>query len=355
VRNEYFLLSDFVTSGSAKNYTFQLHGNGLYGSSPSDLTGAFIPDFSNSRGMYSRNSVSLLANVTTPGNASGYSWETDSMVIAGGFRRYSKMLVQKNAVTGTVFLSTLFPYTTAIPQVLPAGQNNSVVSSRIQTNNYRDLVFCSQDADLHIISADSSGLNKQVKGNGNVNFLSETSDGHFASAFLQYGDSIISGLQTLIQTDRKMDVAWMKMDSVLSGGYISDSGTVKFYSRIPLQMVRGPVSTHAYDSLHYVMVVAFGGKGNFIFGPADLTWVWTGQQDEDWHNPANWQMQDHPVISGIPLATNNVIISSGAPNMPVVSSTDPATCHDLTIRRDASLTVGSLKFLTVEGTITLEE
>jgi hypothetical protein len=107
--------------------------------------------------------------------------------------------------------------------------------------------------------------------------------------------------------------------------------------------------------VHHLTVVTFGGKGNFIFGPQDLTWVWTGQLNEDWHNPANWQMLDHTFISGIPFATNNVIIPSGALNMPVVSSTDPATCHDLTICREASLTVGSLKFLTVEGTITIEE
>ena len=233
-------------------------------------------------------------------------------------------------------------------------QNSLVTSSRIQTDNYRDLVFCSQNNVLYTIPADSSGMNKPVKGNGKINFMSETTDGLFSSAFLQYGDSITGGTQTLIQTGKKMDVAWMKIDSALSGGFVSDSGVVKVYSDNDLQLLQGPVSSISYDSVSHLMVIAFTGKGNFIFGPEDLTWVWTGRQNEDWHDPVNWQMLDHPYIRGVPAAKNNVIILSDAINMPVISSENPATCHDLTIRADAFLTVGALKFLTVEGTITIE-
>jgi hypothetical protein len=65
-------------------------------------------------------------------------------------------------------------------------------------------------------------------------------------------------------------------------------------------------------------------------------------------------MADHPSIRGIPVATNNVIIPSGTMQMPVVFSDNPAICHDLTISPDATLTVDSMKFLTVTGTLTLE-
>ena len=354
VRNKYFLLSDFVSSASSKNYTFQLHGNGLFGSTPSATTGAFIPDFSNSKGVYSRNSVSLLARVNTPGNASGYSYEPDSMVIAGGFRKYSKMLVQKNSTSSTLFLSTLFPYTTVAPQVLPANQGSAITSVRIQADNYNDLVFCSQTGVLHTIHTDSSGMGKPFKGNGKINFFSETSDGHFSSAFLHYGDSIVAGIQTIIQTGKKMDVAWMQVDPGLMCGYVSDFGVVKVFSEGVLQLLQGPVSAVSNDTISHLAIVTFTGKGNFLFGPADLTWIWTGQVNEDWHNPANWHMLDHTFINGVPVSTNNVIIPAGAINMPVVSSVNPAICHDLTIQPAATLTVESPKFITVTGTLTIE-
>ncbi|MCX6269465.1 MAG: heparinase II/III family protein [Bacteroidetes bacterium] len=354
VRNKYFLLSDFVSSTSAKNYTFQLHGNGLYGSTSTASTGAFVPDFAHAQGFYLRNSVSLLARVTTPGNASGYSYEQDSMVISGGFRRYSKMLVQKNSVASTLFLSTLFPYTTVSPLVLPASQSNAVTSVRIQEDNHRDLVFCSQNGGLFTVSADSSGMEEPVKGNGKISFLSKSADGLFSAAFLQSGDSIIAGTQTMIRTGKKLDIAWMKIDSELSGGYVSDFGTVKLYSSGPLQLLDGRVSAVSYDSALHLTEVVFNGKGNFMFGPADLTWVWTGAENSDWNNHANWQMLNHSLISGVPVATNNVMIPSGVIHMPVVSSESPAICHDLTIGPDASLTIEALKYLTVEGVLTIE-
>ncbi len=353
VRNCYFLLSDFVSSATPKNYTFQLHGNGLFGSTPSASTGAFVPDFSNGQGVYSRNSVSLLARVTATGNVSGYSYEPDSMVIAGGFRKYSKMLVQKNGIASTLFLSTLFPYITAPPLVLPAGQGSTEASFRIRTDTFRDLVFCSQNGILYTVSSDSSGMNKPVKGNGKISFLSETTGGLFSIAFLQDGDSIIAGTRTIIRTNKKMDVAWMKIDSSLYGGYVSDSCMVKVSADSPLQILQGPISSVSYDSVHQLAVVTFSGKGNFLFGPINLTWVWTGLENGDWHNPSNWQMLNHAAIHGVPVETNNAIIPSGTLHLPVVSLAIPAICHDLTILPDASLTVEALKFLTVKGTLTI--
>ena len=354
VRNKYFILSDFLSSSSQKNYTFQLHGNGFFGSAPTAATGAFIPDFGNSQGVYTRNSVSLLARITTPGTIPTFSYELDSMVIAGGFRRYSKMLAQKNASTNTLFLSTLFPYTLVPPQIVTGSHNSTITSFRITSNGFKDLIFCSYTGILHTIHPDSTGMNKVVKGNGKVNFLSEASDGVFASAFLQAGDSIAAGTQIIIQTNKKLDVAWMGPIQDLCFGYVSDFGVVKFYAAERLQHLAGPVSSVSFDSLKHLTMITFLSKGNFILGPADLTWIWTGNADGNWHNPANWQMQGHATIHGVPVETNNVIIPAGLANMPVISSQNPATCHDLTIQPDASITIELQKLLTVTGTLTIE-
>jgi hypothetical protein len=354
VRNSYFLLTDQATSSGSKNYTFQLHGNGLYGANQAAATGAFIPDFNNERGVYARASASLLAYVTATGGTSGYSYEQDSMVIAGGFRRYSKMLVQKNGIQGTAFLSVLYPYTLNPPQISRAIMGSQTAGAKIQQEGYNDLTFCSINGSLQTVSADSSGMGKTVKGDGKINFLSETTGGEFAAAFMQSGDSLVAGTRVILRSDRRLDIAWMKMDPLLSAGNVSDSGTVSLFSQKPLQTIRGEVSAVSFDSVHCLATIHFNSGGNFILGPADLTWVWSGQSGTDWHDPGNWQMPGHAWINGVPAATNSVIIPAEAERMPVISSENPAICHDLTITGGASLTVNDLKFLTVEGTLTIE-
>ncbi len=161
-------------------------------------------------------------------------------------------------------------------------------------------------------------------------------------------------MQTIILTNRKLDVAWMKIDSNLSSGYVSDYGVVKLNSVKPLQLLSGPIDAISYDSVKQLTVIIFNGKGNFSLGSNDLTWVWTGVEDQNWHNPENWQMQDHPSIHGIPVVTNSVVIPIAGTNMPVISSDNPAICRNLTIQSGAFLTVETMKYLTVTGTLTLE-
>jgi hypothetical protein len=264
------------------------------------------------------------------------------------------MLAQKNASTNTLFLTTLFPYTSPAPQILPGSHNSAVTSFRIASDGFKDLIFCSYAGVFQAIPADSTGIEKIVKGNGKVNFLSETSGGQFVSAFLHAGDSIISGAQTIIQTNKKMDVAWMGLTPDLNTGYVSDFGVVKVYSPERLQQLLGSISSVSYDTIRHLMILTFSGKGNFFLGATDLTWTWTGTTDENWHNPENWHVQNNPAIHGVPLESNNVIIPAGVAHMPVVSAQNPATCHDLIIQHDASVTIEQQKFLTVTGTLTIE-
>jgi hypothetical protein len=152
-----------------------------------------------------------------------------------------------------------------------------------------------------------------------------------------------------------MDVAWMAIDSTLSCGYVSEYAVVRLYSPKPMLVLLGPVSAISYDPVKDLNEVTFTGPGNFYLGTDDLSWVWTGEAGSNWHDPANWQMEGHPGIRGVPLAGNNVVIPAGAAHMPVVSSSDQAICHDLSIRPGATLTIDFLKFLTVTGTLTIEE
>ena len=353
VRNGYFLLADQMSSASAKNYTFQLHGNGLYGALPAAATGAFVPDFSNGRGLYQRNGVTLLAAVGVTGGMSLFAWETDSMVINGGFRRYSKMLAAKNSVAAATFLSALVPYTSPAPVVNAASQGSASVSFRVLQNGFHDLAFCSQSGAMVALNADSTGMNKAVKGDGKLNFYSETSTGGFSSAFMGDGDSLVAGGRQILRATGRIDMAWMRLDSTVWAGYVSAADTVRVCADGPMQVLTGSVTALAYDSVRHQAKLFCTAKGNFLAAPASLTWVWTGQAGTSWHDAANWQLEGHPQLHGVPVAANSVYIPAGSVSMPVVSSAAPAVCRNLTIVDGAALTVASLRFLTVEGTLTL--
>jgi hypothetical protein len=72
--------------------------------------------------------------------------------------------------------------------------------------------------------------------------------------------------------------------------------------------------------------------------------TWLGITSTDWHTASNWS-------GGIPLSTTDVVISTGTPFQPVITS-DNGMSHNLTINNGAVLTVSAGKGLIVSGTLT---
>ena len=69
---------------------------------------------------------------------------------------------------------------------------------------------------------------------------------------------------------------------------------------------------------------------------------WLGATDANWHNAANW-------CNGVPTSTTDVVINSGVPNMPTIS-TGSAVCRDLTISTGATVTIaGASLTLDIKG------
>ncbi len=69
--------------------------------------------------------------------------------------------------------------------------------------------------------------------------------------------------------------------------------------------------------------------------------IWEGQYSNSWGYFGNWQ------DGVVPSVTDDVLIPSGTPNSPVISTND-AYCRNLTIESGASLTIGP-RTLTVDG------
>jgi hypothetical protein len=81
-----------------------------------------------------------------------------------------------------------------------------------------------------------------------------------------------------------------------------------------------------------------------IDAPACATTTWTGDVDENWHNPGNWTNYC------VPQSTTDVAIQTGRPHYPTLSTA--GACNDLTMESETSL-LGNA-FLTIGGSTTIK-
>lgn len=70
--------------------------------------------------------------------------------------------------------------------------------------------------------------------------------------------------------------------------------------------------------------------------------TWSGATSTNWNTASNW------VCSSVPTSSTNVVIPSGATNMPNISSAN-ATANSVTINSGASLTMGSYTLTLTDG------
>ncbi|MCX6251094.1 MAG: T9SS type A sorting domain-containing protein [Bacteroidetes bacterium] len=269
IRSKYFFLTDFLSSPYKFDYTFQLHGNGLLNSDPGSQEGAFIPDTLNKKCYYQRDSVTLLAQIISGSDSTTCHYELDSL--SGPmdiFRHYSKFLVTQKNIDTTLFLTTLFPYTSVVPLELPVITSASAVACRITDSDWHDFIFCTTGRKAIMVPADSSGLSESLYGNGKVNFFSETPAKRFSSAYIQAGDTLLSGRQPVIIANKKLDVAFENCGTGWAG-FVSDSGVVCFFTETPVHAVKGHITGIQYDQVKKLACVIFSEKGNFMLAAGE--------------------------------------------------------------------------------------
>jgi hypothetical protein len=76
--------------------------------------------------------------------------------------------------------------------------------------------------------------------------------------------------------------------------------------------------------------------------------AWNGSVSEQWHNPLNW------TPNGVPGGTQNVVISSGKPFNPGISTTGNM-CNNLIINNNAALSLISGSDLVIFGHLTIHD
>jgi len=265
VRNRYFILSDFLSSPNPNTYTFQLQGNGLIGGTPGTPEGVFTPDFTNHQGIYSRDSTQLLVHTIATDGADNYANALDSLATGTSqYSHYSKMLVRKESVENTQFLSVLFPFEQTEPDIVTLQTQPGINAVTIEESFYQDLIFTQEDSSLVEIPASISGLDDNIKGNGNMNFIS-FENSSFQSLYLEHGDSLFIGDLIYVKADNKIDIAYQYTTNMLHQGYVSDSGWVGFRTACPFYFwpTSGNILLVTHDWENSLLLLLFGGPSYF--------------------------------------------------------------------------------------------
>ena len=270
VRKKYFFIADFITANQAGIFTFQLHGNGLEGASPTSPEGGFAPDFAVNAAIWQRDSVKLRTTFYLSGGNDTITTENDSMAIGyGSYRHYTKVMMSNIVpMDSAFFVTTLYPEHGATPSI--NGHAMPDYTWTWVTGFYdAEVIFCQQKKRWIGIPVSYSGLPEITSGNGKVNFISLGPGDEVETAFLQEGDSIAYGSQIYISCSRTMNVAFEKTENTRYTGFVSDTGTVALFSNIPLRVAGGSISKITYDQSKKLNYLTFSSPGNFILEPSN--------------------------------------------------------------------------------------
>ena len=269
IRGRYFFLNDFLTSANSNFYTFQIHGNGLTGSDPYSAEGAFYPDAEHSRGIYTRDSVNLLVQVQTENSADSFKCITDSLAYGSLlYRHCTTMKVTKNNVNNAHFLTILYPYISDTPVIKILSEIPHLTAIAVSKGSFREMMASQLDSISVEIPSSVSGLCCDISFHGQMCFVS-TDNGQIKSLFLQSGDILSSGLQSLIICNHPMDIAFEKINPGIYEGYNSDSAQVSLFSEQRLRVVKGNASVISYDQSRKLNIIRFFSAGNFRLEPSN--------------------------------------------------------------------------------------
>ncbi len=265
VRDRYIIVADFITSVSPNTYTFQLQGNGLEGGISGTPEGAFTPDFTNHQGIWSRDSTQLLVHTISAGGATNYSAAIDSLATGTNqYRYYSKMLIQKESIENTQFLSVLFPFNDTPPEVTTLDAGLSVNAIQVVDGTFQNLIFTQQDSVMVTVLATASGFQGPIQGNGTLNLV-KVDFINPSLFFLEHGDSLRTIDQNYIICSHRMDVCYQIESDMLHSGYVSDSGWVGFYSSYPSEFVptSGNILEYYPDETNSLLWIRFASACKF--------------------------------------------------------------------------------------------
>jgi len=271
VRDKYFIICDFLKSSASHNFTWQLHGYGLEGGT---TEGVFVSDFINHQGRWTKNDATLLAHVTANGGASSYSTLMNKHEFNyDSTENHTTMLVHKNSVNNTHFLSTLFPYKGSGPSISTLSHPNFSILKTVD-GNFIDLAAAKQDTSERTITASTSGLSKDLKTNAILFHFSFDNTNTVRQIFVDSGSVFRFGTDDLFRSNKKIDFTFQKIDSANHSGYSSAASIVELLlERSPVGFVGDHIVSYSYNFTEKKLTIEFSAASNFslnTYGPVGV-------------------------------------------------------------------------------------
>ena len=155
-RDEYYILTDFITSASSHDYQFQLHGHGRAGGD--SIAGQFYPDYANFSAQWRRGDVRLTAQVLARGTADVYQ----STVDVHEFKydvdsTHNTLRVNRNGVNNTEFVTTLIPHQADSFNLVPFHYPDWT-GFRLEKSGWTDFYAAGEGIDTLQLSPAQTGL-----------------------------------------------------------------------------------------------------------------------------------------------------------------------------------------------------
>lgn len=261
VRKNYFLLADFITSTAAHNYTWQLHGYGLEGGNPT--TGLFTDNLaSQQEGIWQKNGVNLKVHVTATGQADAYNKNIGiHEVTYNSSEKHTTLLVQKNSVAQTQFLSVLYPYTS---QAATVTTTSTTTTAGLATTDlgYQDVAWAQADTSLTTYASGAALPN--IASDARLTFFSADAQQNFTQGFVEQGTTLQYGHTALIKSTRRATISWQKTDPTHYEGYVSRSTKLTVaLPATPTAVVGANITDYNYNASNSTLDIFFSGPSTF--------------------------------------------------------------------------------------------
>ena len=254
--NEFFIITDFITSSSNKTYAWLLHGNGG-GSTGGQFE--FLTDDTRSivGSRYTQNDVSLdcYLNALNSINFSSYDDYHDD----GTYNVPATHTVTKASTTGsnTIISSFLIPHENQKDITYEPLNFGSTTGGLISMDSKKVLTLAKEftygistsfDSVPIVFNAQYLAILRQDGAFQPDNIVMKNGD------YLHYDETIF-----LINTENRCDLA-LHIDDGWADGYVSAGGWVEFYTGLEPTSITGPAS---YDFSDGVLTMQFDDPSNF--------------------------------------------------------------------------------------------
>ncbi len=261
-----FYLGDFITSSSAHDYTWQLHGNGRMGGDL--LSGIFTQKFDRGEGEWKRPGASLRARVIARGGTQRYADATGTHEFRyDSVGSHTTMLVEERGRVSTEFLAALLPQLEPRSEEIDLRSSYDGDVSRMITRRGSSIEMIATSADTldRTVLAMGDDFPRGVASDGRMTFLAiDTAMGATTIATITNGTRLSLNDVEILSSSQRTDLAVVRLDTGYIG-YAGTKGTIRVsIAGRPRNVWGDGVESWSYDEGRGMVDIIMGKASQFV-------------------------------------------------------------------------------------------